>query len=243
VRTGDLHVALASSLHDPAFSPEPFDADYQHGLAQSIRMQVHESLRLLQRRLDSLPEEAASLAGALLQREELLLRRVDVLLTRPFRAVRIRCHGDYHLGQVLHTGDDFVIIDFEGEPARPIPQRRVKHSPLQDVAGMLRSFAYAAQAAPRTLRQGEKADHRDAALVQWLDVWKRWVSREFLRGYLGRVAGTPAWPAANDDMDDLLDALVLDKALYELRYELNNRPHWSAIPVANLLQLTATSAS
>jgi maltose alpha-D-glucosyltransferase/alpha-amylase len=243
-RTGELHVALASIPHDPTFSPEPFDAEYQRALGESIRTHARESLRLLQHRLDYLPAAVTGKARALLGREGLLMRRIDALLGRPLSAVRIRCHGDYHLGQALYTGEGYVILDFEGEPARPIHERRVKHSPLQDVAGMLRSYDYAAQAAQRKFREGTMLpEQNDASLARWSDLWQRWVSAAFLQGYLSQVAGTPAWPAARQDLQNLLDVLILDKALYELRYELNNRPDWSLIPVASLLRFTASSVS
>src|SRR5262249_40513513 len=144
----------------------------------------------------------------------------------------IRCHGDLHLGQVLRTGSDFVIIDFEGEPARPLGERRVKRPPLRDVAGMLRSFDYAGYAALQTAP--------DRALVQatalprvdrWVRFWTRWTSSAFLRAYLHQLAGSGLLPSGRRELATLLRFLLIEKAVYELGYELNNRPAWVAVPV------------
>jgi maltose alpha-D-glucosyltransferase/alpha-amylase len=148
---------------------------------------------------------------------------------------RIRCHGDYHLGQVLVTEGDIVIIDFEGEPARPIAERRAKNSPLRDVAGMLRSFSYAALAG---LGAATKTRPEDVErLAPWADLWEVWVGAVFLRAYLLATRGAGFLPSESDDVDALLQGFVVDKALYELGYELNNRPDWVHIPLAGLLRL------
>jgi maltose alpha-D-glucosyltransferase / alpha-amylase len=239
IRTADMHAALASAA-DPAFTPEPFTANDGRALHQSIRMQILESLGLLRQHvdLDHLSADVAALATELLAHEAALLARLDILIRQRFSAVRIRSHGDYHLGQVLFTGNDFMIIDFEGEPARPVSERRGKRSPLRDVAGMLRSFAYAAHVAMKNLPERDSTSGQDAAHVTMLaQYWNDWVSAAFLHGYLGRVEGTPAWPAAPTQLQDLLDVHVLEKAVYELGYELNTRPQWVGIPIAGLLQL------
>jgi maltose alpha-D-glucosyltransferase/alpha-amylase len=240
VRSAEMHIALASTATNPAFAPEQFTAQYQSSLRQSIQNQTRDTLALLRERQDYLTPEVSTKALQLLDREHELLARLDVLL-QGFNAVRIRCHGDYHLGQVLCTGDDFMIIDFEGEPARTIGERRIKRSPLRDVAGMLRSFVYAAQAAMNL--QFERGTTRSQAaprLASLAQIWSDWVSVAFLHAYLRRVEGTPAWPAAPLHLNDLLAVHVIEKAVYELKYELNTRPLWAGIPVANLLQL-ATS--
>jgi maltose alpha-D-glucosyltransferase/alpha-amylase len=154
---------------------------------------------------------------------------------QPGEAARIRIHGDYHLGQVLWTRNDFVILDFEGEPARPLAERREKHSPLKDVAGMLRSFSYAAAVGLEN-HLSRRAGDRER-LEPWADFWEREVSAAFLRGYRDVVAGTGLVPADADVCRALLDAYLLDKALYELSYELNNRPAWVRIPLAGILSL------
>jgi len=151
--------------------------------------------------------------------------------------MRIRCHGDYHLGQVLYTGKDFVIIDFEGEPARPISERRIKRSPLRDVAGMLRSFHYAAYA--RLFAQQEAGLIRSedfSYLESWVEFWHTWVSVLFLKAYLEVAAQGGFLPRTNEELQVLIDIYLLEKAIYELGYELNNRPEWIRIPVRGILR-------
>src|SRR5262249_48547671 len=151
-------------------------------------------------------------------------------------------HGDYHLGQVLRVEEDFVILDFEGEPARPLTERRAKQSPLKDVAGMLRSFGYAANAA--LLAFAVHAPDRYAELEPWADTWQHWVSAAFVDSYRATIAAGPA-PTAGDLLPrdaawtTLLDAFVLDKVLYELAYELNHRPDWVRIPLIGVRKLVA----
>jgi maltose alpha-D-glucosyltransferase/alpha-amylase len=153
-------------------------------------------------------------------------------------AMRTRIHGDYHLGQVLFTGDDFVIIDFEGEPARPLSERRNKNSPLQDVAGMLRSFHYAAYAPLlEEIRSQEVLQERLNALDVWAQYWQTWVSATFLKTYL-RTSGSASFvPQSREELAVLLDVYVVTKAVYELGYELNNRPSWLRIPLQSVSKL------
>ena len=153
--------------------------------------------------------------------------------------MRIRIHGDYHLGQVLFTGKDFVIIDFEGEPARPISERCFKRSPLRDVAGMLRSFHYALHSAIRSETGRGVRGWRDMPeLEAWADFWYAWVGAAFRAGLYGAGRrGVRSSPQSRDEANLLLDIFLLEKAVYELQYELNNRPDWVSIPVAGILDL------
>ena len=148
--------------------------------------------------------------------------------------MRIRCHGDYHLGQVLFTGKDFVIIDFEGEPARPISERRSKRSPLRDVAGMIRSFNYAAvsKLSDRAVRPEDAAQ-----LKPWARFWNLWVSVEYLKGFMQAAGNAPFMPKSREEIDFLLNVFLLEKAVYELGYEFNNRPDWVNVPIAGILEL------
>jgi maltose alpha-D-glucosyltransferase/alpha-amylase len=191
----------------------------------------------LRRQFNRLPESLRPLALQVLEHEKDLMNRFKDLLDSRIGALRIRCHGDYHLGQVLFNGSDFIIIDFEGEPARPISERRIKRSALRDVAGMLRSFQYAAHAA--LLRRCEAgATPADLErLTPWADFWQRWVSAEFLKSYLQAAAGGRFIPGSRDELRILLGALLLEKAVYELSYELNNRPDWVGIPLRGIQQL------
>jgi maltose alpha-D-glucosyltransferase/alpha-amylase len=148
----------------------------------------------------------------------------------------IRIHGDYHLGQVLYTGKDFIIIDFEGEPARPASERRLKRSALRDVAGMLRSFDYAANTALRSHDVATVRPEDRETLLPWADIWGRWSSAIFLGGYLAQVEGEPFLPTG-DDLAILLRAYLLDKAVYEIHYEMNNRPDWLPVPLKGVLDI------
>jgi maltose alpha-D-glucosyltransferase/alpha-amylase len=159
-------------------------------------------------------------------------------LSQPIHATRTRIHGDYHLGQVLYTGSDFVIIDFEGEPARPLAERRIKRSPLQDVAGMLRSFHYAAFA-PLLTSVGEKTMPSEEAgrLSPWAESWNSWVADRFLASYFDIAGAASYLPRSREETQNLLELHLLEKAVYELGYELNNRPSWVGIPLQGISKL------
>ena len=240
-RTGELHVVLASESQDPAFKPEPFSAHYQRSLYQSVRSTVHQNLRLLARRLDTLPEPVRAAAEATLALEPVVNERLAGLLSKRLEGMRIRVHGDFHLGQVLHTGRDFVIIDFEGEPGRPLSERRLKRSPLTDVSGMIRSFHYAASGSlVRTANQVSVRPEDVARLAAWVRHWYVWSSASFLRGYRESTLGQPFLPSGDRDWAILLDALLLQKAFYELDYELNNRPEWLTTPLDGISAILAS---
>ena len=231
-RTGELHVALADSA-DPAFAPEPLTKEDVKAIVESMRKRGGEHLNLLEAVLPRLDEHVQDEARQVLRQRNALLQQFDELRDVSAAATRIRCHGDYHLGQVLVSEGDVVILDFEGEPARRPEERRVKCSPVRDVAGMLRSFSYAALTAVGAATQTRPDDAR--RLAPWADFWERWISAAFLRAVLDRdtrcVVSTRA-----ARFDVLLRAYVLDKALYELAYELNNRPSWVHIPLAGVRQ-------
>jgi trehalose synthase-fused probable maltokinase len=239
-RTAELHLALSISIDDPNFRPEPFATADQHALYDSICERANQSFATLQRVLDSQALPAVMREGAeqVLGIKGQVFEHYRALLDQPLTALRTRIHGDYHLGQVLATGADFMIIDFEGEPARPLSQRRRKGAPLQDVAGMLRSFHYAPYAVLFGQAPGVAFhEHEIAALEDWARVWHRWVNVAFLRAYLTAAGKAPFVPAAPAELEGLLEAFLLDKAIYELNYELNNRPAWVRIPVEGILQL------
>ena len=236
-RTAELHLALASAGQSPGFEPESFTALYQRSIYQSARGLMAAVFPALQRHLGSLHDGASDDARSVLGLENETLRRFQTILGGQLSGKRIRCHGDYHLGQVLFTGKDFVIIDFEGEPARPLTQRRLKKSPLTDVAGMLRSFSYAAHAALRDqTTRGIIPPERAPEMEHWAYVWHRWVGAAFLREYRQLMAESPVLPAAHAELRLLLDVLLLEKVLYELNYELNNRPDWVGIPLRGAIE-------
>ncbi len=232
-RTAEMHLALASRDDVPGFAPEPFTPHYQRSIYQSMRTQIVQTLALLRRRAKDNPD-----AQELLKHEADLQQRIRTILTNKIGGLRIRTHGDYHLGQVLFTGNDFVIIDFEGEPMRPLSERRIKRGALRDVAGMLRSFHYAPYAVFFGRTAGGVIRAEDAALLETGAVfWHQWISAAFLRAYLDRSAGARHLPPTRDEVNVLLNAYLLEKALYEVIYELNNRPEWVRIPLRGVLDL------
>ena len=237
-RTGELHLALASDTDHRDFAPEPFTPFYQRALFQSIRNLTVENLGWLRRQLRSVPEIERPHAEAVVALESRILARFRMLCELPIRAMRIRCHGDLHLGQVLFTGKDFMIIDFEGEPARPLGERRIKRSPLIDVAGMIRSFDYVTHAALiKQLELGTLQEQDLPALEPWTGYWYRWVSAVYLRSYLQVVGASGLLPGDGHALAVLLETLILGKAVYELGYEINNRPAWLKIPLQGILHL------
>ncbi|MEX1183015.1 MAG: maltose alpha-D-glucosyltransferase [Gemmatimonadota bacterium] len=237
-RTGEMHQVLASADDDPEFTPEPFTMFYQRSLYQSMRNLSGRVLQLLGKRLEELPPDLQPAARAVLAHDRTILGRFRALVDHKLNGARIRCHGDFHLGQVLWTGNDFFLTDFEGEPIRPLSERRLKRSPLRDVAGMLRSFHYAAFAALHEQEQSSAVRPADrASMEMWARAWYTHVSGAFLNGYLGVMAQSPVLPQERDELARLLDAYVLEKAVYELGYELGNRPDWAGIPLRGLLQL------
>ena len=237
-RTAEMHLQLAAPSSDPLFAPEPYDIMHQQSLYGSAVAHTARTFDLLRTRLGRISPEARALAEIALSREG----EVDAAFARVTRhritVIRTRQHGDYHLGQVLWTGDDFRIIDFEGEPGRPVSQRRFKRSPLRDVAGMLRSLRYAAAAA---LRDGRRRPEDIAKLEPWARAWASWVSAAFLKGYLAGVPDARIVPRADADLELLLEFFLLEKCVYEIGYELNNRPEWVEIPLQGLLELLAVS--
>ena len=230
-RTGQLHLALASSQDDRIFAPEPFNAMAQRSAYQSMRALLRRTCALLGKKLPDLPEAFREEAKEVLGAEKEILEREKRILDRKANAAKIRIHGDYHLGQVLYTGKDFVILDFEGEPARALSERKLKRSPLRDVAGMMRSFQYAAYSA---LWQPAMRTEDVPFLERWADFWYREMSSVFLQSYLKTAADAIFVPQNPEDLQVLLEAYLLDKAVYEIGYELNNRPDWVVIPIRGI---------
>jgi maltose alpha-D-glucosyltransferase/alpha-amylase len=230
-RTGELHLALASRGDDPAFAPEPFNAMAQRSVYQSMRTSLRRAFTFLEKKLSEVPAKFRSEAREVLAAEKEILAREKRLLDRRTNAAKIRIHGDYHLGQLVYTGKDFVILDFEGEPARPLSDRKMKRSALRDVAGMIRSFQYAAYAA---LWQPAMRKEDVPFLERWADLWYRQTSSLFLQSYLNTTSGARFIPEDSDDLQVMLEAYLLDKAVYEIGYELNNRPSWVLIPIRGI---------
>ena len=188
----------------------------------------------LESRRSSLPENLRAAGDHLSALRPTLLDRISKKALAGISAAKMRYHGDYHLGQVLRVDNDFVIIDFEGEPGRPMEERRQKHSPLRDVAGMLRSFSYAAAVATNRITAERPADRsRIGPLVK---TWESQVTDAFLVGYRKAIKGCLAWPEEPGAAERLIEFFVIEKALYEMRYEMNNRPDWLPIPLFSLIR-------
>ncbi len=234
-RTAALHLALAQDPSDPAFAPEPMTTADLAVLAADLCRHAEQVLEVLTQQADVLPEPLRVPTYQVVAQRAAILERLHAVSTVTPGVARIRCHGDYHLGQLLWCENNFVILDFEGEPMRPLAERRRKHSPLKDVAGMLRSLSYAAYAALLAFTRTRPEDF--GRLEPWALFWQHWISVSFLRTYLATAAGASFVPPQRQDLVTLLDALVFDKALYELHYELNNRLDWLRIPLQSVLRL------
>jgi len=234
-RTATLHLALAAPSEDPAFSPEPLTSDDVQSLRADLRDKAAKVFDLLRDNVARLPDEMLDLAGLVLGRRKQILDSFRDIAGRHLHAQRLRIHGDYHLGQVIRVRTDYVILDFEGEPASPIKERRAKHSPLKDVAGMLRSLSYAAYAGliNYTARRPEDFEK----LEPWARLWERSTAAEFLRAYRQTASNAAFLPPDEGDLRGLLSVHWLDKVFYELAYELNNRPGWARIPLMGILSL------
>ena len=230
-RTGALHRALAADADDADFAPEPLTATDFSELAETVRTTADQVLARLRERHGALDPATRETAAAVLAAEPVLRERIAALSAQPVAAAKTRTHGDYHLGQVLNTGADFVIIDFEGEPAKSLAERRRKRSPLRDVAGMLRSFHYAAHSALATFTE------QRAALEPHAERWHKQARAAFLDAWIETTQGAVFVPAESADFTRLLDAFLLEKALYEVAYELNNRPAWLGIPLRGVAQI------
>lgn len=239
-RTAALHLALASGPVNPAFQPEPWTLSAQQSLADSLQELTRRNFELLRRRLPALPAETQDQAREILPLEEVLIQRFERIARLPLASERIRNHGDYHLGQVLHHDSDFLIIDFEGEPALSLEERRAKQSALRDVAGMIYSFFYAAAAALRDLPAGNL--EQPEARAAWAGYWAVQVGSTYLKSYLDTAGPAPFIPASPDSLAVMLDAELLRKAVYELGYELNNRPDWLNVCFQLLLELVNPQA-
>ncbi len=240
LRSAQMHSALTDENAGADFNPEPFTRADGEKLFQDLIAQADISFELLRRKLATLSGSSGEDARRLLRLESEVTNRFEPLRETAVSAARIRHHGDYHLGQVLYTGSDFMIIDFEGEPARTLQERRLKALAMRDIAGMVRSFQYAAFAALFGQVPGVPSGGADASRVEaWAAYWTAWVSAEFLRAYFEEAKGLHSVPESDRERRLLLDAFLLQKALYELAYELNNRPDWVRIPLRGILSLVA----
>jgi maltose alpha-D-glucosyltransferase/alpha-amylase len=231
LRTAELHRALARPSNDAAFSPQPIARADMDAYRQRAQEEASKALELLASHLETVPPADRERANAVLAQRDRIMARIEACASGPPRGMKIRIHGDYHLGQVLLTRNDFIIIDFEGEPGHSLEERRAKHSPLRDVAGMLRSFAYVQQSALRSVAHNEAEAAKLAPLAR---SWEREVRSAFLSAYDAAARDATLHDALQAE-NGMLGLFELEKALYELRYELGNRPTWAGIPLQGIL--------
>jgi maltose alpha-D-glucosyltransferase/alpha-amylase len=236
-RTAEMHLALSSpaSAELPRFAPEPFTLFYQRSLLQSFRNLTEQIFDALSRQLENLPDSVRPQAERVIALKPRIAEIFRFIVSRNIGAFRTRFHGDFHLGQALWTGRDFVIIDFEGEPARPISARRIKRSPLRDTASMIRSFDYAVHRGLRTLtNKAVEAPEVLPRLERFAEHWFQWSSSAFLRSYLRTAGDAPFLPKTREELSGMLDVFLLEKAIYELGYELDHRPDWLSLPLGGI---------
>lgn len=231
-RTAEMHLALASNFEDKDFAPEDYSLHYQRSLFSSLKSLVRSNFDLLQKRLPNLPEHVQREAEEVLAMREEILERFKKIFEHKIDTLKVRTHGDYHLGQVLFTGKDFVILDFEGEPARAYSERRLKRSPLRDVAGMIRSFHYAVYNA--LIQDAYLTEENNPTMEYWAEQWYHYVRGFYMEAYLETMEGKKVLPDNVRDFNVMMETFLLEKAIYELGYELNNRPDWVLIPLRGI---------
>ncbi len=237
-RVAELHLALLMYPEDPGFAPEPFTDFYRQSLYHGMLGRTTQAFLLLRQRLKQIPEPALTDARHVLQLEQEIRRQYLAIRDKEISAARTRIHGNLHLPEVLYTGKDFVFIDFEGEPARALSERRIKRSPLRDVASMLRSFHYASHAALYGEVPGviPRAEDRES-LELWARYWSRWVSVAFLKEYLAVAEQAVFMPKTREAIGAMMFLYLLEKGVHEIYFELTNRPDWVRIPLRGILQL------
>jgi maltose alpha-D-glucosyltransferase/alpha-amylase len=241
-RTGEMHAILASHTDDPVFAPEPFTDFYRHGLFHGMLGRLGRTLDLLSARLPRLPEAVQPDARAVLGRRDALRERFRFFRDQRLDAMRIRIHGDFHLGQVLYTGKDFVIIDFEGDPARPLSERRIKRSPLNDVAEMLDSLYHASHGvlfgeAPGVIPKPEN----QAPLEKWARYWARTAGAAFVQSYLATPGVAELLPKNPEHVRTMIRLYLADVALRRLTFELHHAPERLRVPAHLLIDLLEAS--
>ncbi len=241
-RTAELQLALSKNTQDPHFAPEPFTDFYRQSLYHGMLGLLTRSMASLRQKLKLLPAAAQTDARRVLEIEPEIRKRFQIIRDRRINTMRIRCHGDFHLKQVLYTGKDFVFIDFEGEASRPISERRIKRSPLRDIAGMLRSLQDAAASVVQGGVPGVIPRPEDvSALERWGRYWSRWVGVAFLQEYVKVADGAVFLPRSSENMAVLLFTFLLEKAIYDVGTELAARPDWAGVPLHAILQMMETS--
>ncbi len=232
LRTAEMHIALGSDIHETAFTPTTYNGDYSVWLKNRLLYQFQNRLNIIENRMYELRGLSLKLAHKFLDNKKLVRKRfVDFDWTK-MKSERIRIHGDYHLGQILVNGDDFYILDFEGEPESTIRDRKVKQPPLKDVAGLFRSYHYAIFATIFSNPDKYKLEQEELFFAG--DILYKYIVGVFLDVYVEKVQSENLNIGYNQEIEFLLKYCLLEKAVYELGYELNSRPSWAVIPLSGI---------
>lgn len=234
-RTAEMHIALGSDPGDHAFAPESFNDEYRDWLSSHFDVLLKRRLQLAKDNYPALDDKGKVLADYFQQQAGNIRKFFARIKSEPVTSLRTRIHGDYHLGQVLYDGSDYIILDFEGEPESSISNRKIKHSPLKDVAGMLRSFHYAVSA--KLYFSSETKDMNDEVIEQAAQHWYNVVSTHYLQHYFETMQAGNLIAAEKSEQAFLLEMHLLEKAIYELGYEFNGRPAWVKIPLKGIQQV------
>jgi maltose alpha-D-glucosyltransferase/alpha-amylase len=234
--TAELHAALSTHPEMPEFAPEPFTEFYRHSLYHGFLAQMNKSLDALRQHVEQLSGAAHEEARAVLEQQDTLGERFNALRDMRISGMRMRHHGDYHLANVLYSGSNFIIRNFDGDYTRPMSERRIKRSPMKDVASMVRSLHYVSHAVLFNHVPGIVTTQDDWRLERWAKAWYQWVSALFLRGYFETARAADCLPQTQPEIKVLLDAFTLEKGLMEVEYELRHRPDWVRIPLHGILE-------
>jgi maltose alpha-D-glucosyltransferase/alpha-amylase len=229
-----MHCILAQDCDDPSFKPEPIRKEEALIWVKNLEDTLTTTLNQISEKIESFSPELQPLLEKMTSQPEQHIRKMHSLVPFDITLLKTRHHGDLHLGQILLVANDFIIIDFEGEPARPLNERLAKHCPIRDVAGVIRSLSYAAETARRKVK--EEKPEAFAIMNVYTREWERTARERFLQGYLEAAAGCASVPAEREVFDRILKLFCIEKALYEFSYELNNRPEWLEIPVHGLIE-------
>jgi maltose alpha-D-glucosyltransferase/alpha-amylase len=232
IRTAELHIELSRIANLKDFKPENFSLHYQRSLFFSIQSLLRRTFLNHTKNIKNLPDDLRQEAEEILGMRDKIIDTLRLVYHHKFDALKTRIHGDYHLGQILFTGKDIKILDFEGEPSSSYSERRLKRSPLRDVAGMIRSFHYAAYSSLYLNTQIRKEDV--SKLLPFVDQWYHYMSGFFMESYLDTVKNYNLIPSNPNDLEVLLQTFLIEKSIYELNYELNNRPDWIVIPIQGI---------
>jgi maltose alpha-D-glucosyltransferase/alpha-amylase len=234
-RTAELHLAFTTPTEDPAFAAEPISADDTARWTEALLARAHNVFGLIEHGMAKLPETTAALAERLLQHRYAVATHIEATWNTKYDGLKTRHHGDFHLGQILIAKDDTYILDFEGEPRRSLDERRRKAPPARDVAGFIRSIDYAISAAMD--REPNLSAEDRAMLIRQIRIWGDRLTAAYWESYQATIGDAPLWPTDKEQISQLLDLFLLEKALYEIEYEITNRPSWVHIPLEATLRI------